>query len=418
MDYNQILDAHKRLGGIATNTQLVYSSTFSNMSSGNIYLKTENTQRTGSFKIRGAFNKIAKMADSGVPIKGVIAASAGNHAQGVALAAHAKNIPCTIVMPKNAPIAKIDATKGYGAKVVLEGDFYDDAYNHARKLAKEKGFEFIHAFNDIDIVSGQGTIAIEILEQLPKTDIIVVPAGGGGLIAGLAMAAKHIKPSIQIIGVQAQNAAAIVRSFESGKHVVLDSIATIADGIAIKHPGEIPLELIHKYVDSMVTVTDDELAAAILLLLERSKLAVEPSGASSLAAVLEGKIDCEGKTVVCVLTGGNIDVSFMHKIIERGLVKRDRIMEFSVVLSNRADAMNRFTKHLIDASANILSMHYERTSKYLGLNETKLNVTLEVGGKEHGEKIIKVLKKQGFIIAHKKGGAKYRADKPGLKGNF
>jgi len=407
MEFSDILEAQKRLAGIAEHTPLKLSSTFTRLCGSQIYLKCENLQKTGSFKIRGAYNKIAKAAESGKPPKGVIAASAGNHAQGVAYAAAKKGIRAVIVMPKNAPVAKINATRGYGAEVILKGDIYDDAYAAAVSLAAQQGLEFIHPFDDKDIMAGQATTALEILKELPDADTIIIPAGGGGLLSGMAFAAKHLNPKIKIIGAQTETADAIVQSFKTGRHVALESAATIADGIAVKNPGALPLSYINKYADEMVTVTDDDVAAAIMLLLERSKMAVEPAGAVSVAAALSCKLapNKNGKKTVCVLSGGNIDVSLMATLLERGLFARGRIMEFSVILSSRPDAFSRFARHLLDNNALIISMNYERAAKHLGLNESRMRVTLEVGGKEHGGQVIEFLKQRGYKVAPLAGGS-------------
>lgn len=301
--------AADRLKNVIHNIPLSTSCTFSAMTGAEVYLKYENQQKTGSFKVRGAYNKIMKRFAEG-DLHAVVASSAGNHAQGVAFAATAAGVKSTIVMPRSAPIAKVSATQGYGAEVVLAGNIYDEAYAKACEICEETGAEFIHPFDDEDVMAGQGTIALEILRDLPGVDMIFVPAGGGGLISGVAACAKQINPRIQIIGVQAEGAPAIANSFRTGERTPSDTVHTIADGIAVKTPGEKTFEYIKKYVDRVVTVSDDEIASAVLLLLERCKQVVETSGAAPLAAVLNNKVDVKGKKVVCVLSGGNIDVSF------------------------------------------------------------------------------------------------------------
>ena len=343
MESRDVEAAAQRLKEQIHNIHVSSSQTFSKMSGCELYLKCENRQKTGSFKVRGAYNKLAKLKEQG-GCEHVIASSAGNHAQGVSYAGAMLGMHATIVMPKSTPIAKVSATKGYGAEVVLAGDNYDECYEAARKIQEETGAVFIHPFDDEDVIAGQGTIAYEILHDLPNADVIVVPAGGGGLLAGISFYAKQINPRIKIVGVQAQGADAIVRSFREGRHCTSDSVNTIADGIAVMNPGEKTVKLIQENVDEMVTVTDDEIAATILLLLEREKQVVEPAGACSLAAVLNHKIDVEGKRVVCVLSGGNIDVSFIHKIVEKGLVTRGRNMKFRTLMLDVPGSLEKMTR--------------------------------------------------------------------------
>lgn len=307
--------AAQRLKPVLHHTELDMSSTFSAMTGGQIYLKCENRQKTGSFKIRGASNKIAALVERG-EVKSVVASSAGNHAQGVAFAAKNFGIPATIAMPATAPIAKVQATQGYGANVVLSGDCYDDAYAKACEICEAEGATFLHPYNDLEVIAGQGTLGLEILSDLPTVDVVIVPAGGGGLLAGVAACIKQINPRIRIVGVQAEGANAIAQSFREKRYISTDTVSTIADGIAVKAPGDITVELINRYVDDVVTVSDMEISDAILMLMERCKQIVEPSGATPVAAVLNGKVDVKGKNAVCLLSGGNIDVSFIQCIIE------------------------------------------------------------------------------------------------------
>ena len=337
--------AADRLKNVIHNIPLSTSGTFSAMSGAEVYLKYENQQKTGSFKVRGAYNKIMKRYAEG-DLHAVVASSAGNHAQGVAFAASSVGVKSTIVMPRSTPIAKVSATQGYGAEVVLAGNIYDEAYAKACEICEETGAEFIHPFDDEDVMAGQGTIALEILRDLPFVDIIFVPAGGGGLISGIAACAKQINPRIQIVGVQAEGAPAIANSFRAGTLRPSDTVRTIADGIAVKCPGENTFRYIQQYVDRVVTVSDEEIASTVLLLLERCKQVVETSGAAPLAAVLNNKVDVKGKKVVCVLSGGNIDVSFIHKIVEKGLVTRCRQLKFSVLMPDVPGALERFA-HLV-----------------------------------------------------------------------
>ena len=391
--------AQERLRPILHHTELDLSSTFSAMTGGKIYLKCENRQKTGSFKIRGASNKIAAMIERGERCP-VVASSAGNHAQGVACAAKKFGIPATIVMPKTAPIAKAQATAGYGAKVVLAGDCYDDAYARACEICREEGAAFLHPYNDLEVIAGQGTLGLEVLGDLPSVDIVIVPAGGGGLLAGVAAAIKQVNPRVKVYGVQAEGADAIARSFREGKLVTTDTASTIADGIAVKAPGDISVELIRRYADGVLTVSDTAIADAILLLLERCKQVVEPAGATPLAAVLSGALDVKGKRVVCVLSGGNIDVSFIQSIIERGLVARHRRIKFSVTLLDRPGSLMQLLGVISTTGANILQIQHDKISEGLNPNETEVHVSLEVGGEEHGKAVIAALKEKGYRVEY------------------
>lgn len=389
--------AEKRLKPILHHTELDLSSTFSAMTGGQIYLKCENRQKTGSFKIRGASNKIASLVESG-GASAVVASSAGNHAQGVAYAASRFGIGATIVMPKAAPIVKVQATEGYGAKVVLAGDCYDDAYAAAKEICEREDAVFLHPYNDPEVIAGQATLGLEILGDLPYVDMIVVPAGGGGLLAGIASAVKQINPRVAVYGVQAAGADAIARSFEEKRLVCTDSASTIADGIAVKSPGDLTVELINRYADGVITVTDTEIADAILLLMERCKQIVEPAGASSLAAVLSGKLDVKGKRVVCVLSGGNIDVSFIQSIIERGLAARHRRIRFIVRLLDRPGSLVQLLEVIASSGANILAIEHDKLSEGLNPNETSVHIACEVGGREHGDAVISGIRQHGYQV--------------------
>jgi len=394
-----IVDAQKRLGEKVHWTSLYPSRTLTDVAGCRVYLKSENLQKTGSFKVRGAYNKIAKLCEKGALPSSVIAASAGNHAQGVAYAASEKGISSTIVMPKGTPIAKVSATEGYGAKIVLHGDYYDDAYKYAREKAIKENAEFIHPFDDEDVIAGQGTIANEILKDKPDVDTILVPAGGGGLLAGVAFAAKQINHKIKVIGVQAEKADSIKQSFVKKTRITRENIFTIADGIAVKAPGEITTQYILKYADDVFSVSDDEIAETIIHLLERNKFAVEPAGAVTAALLLKGKLPAKNcKKIACVLSGGNIDVGFIHKIIQKGLVSRGRHRQVSVVLADKPGALESFAKVVGDAGANIISMQYDRTSTELALNETILHIAFEAAGREHGDEVIGKIRKVGFKL--------------------
>ena len=389
--------AAQRLRSVLHHTELDMSSTFSEMTGGQIYLKCENRQKTGSFKIRGAGNKIAAIAERG-EVKSVVASSAGNHAQGVALAAKNFGIPATIVMPASAPIAKVQATQGYGAKVVLSGDCYDDAYAKACEICREEGATFLHPYNDLEVIAGQGTLGLEILSDLPTADVVIVPAGGGGLLPGVAACIKQINPRIRVIGVQAEGADAIARSFREKRYISTDEVSTIADGIAVKSPGDITVELINRYADDVVTVSDIEISEAILMLMERCKQIVEPSGATPVAAVLKGKVDVRGKKVVCLLSGGNIDVSFIQCIIEQGLVSRHRRLKFTATLLDKPGSLSRLLNDVAALGANILSVEHDRLSAGLNPNETNVHIACEVGGRAHGENVVAELKNKGYNL--------------------
>ena len=397
--YEQIEKAAERLSGVVHQIPLSGSTTFSQLSGSELYLKLENQQKTGSFKVRGAYNKIATLVEKGEKPKSVVASSAGNHAQGVAFAANALGIPATIVMPKSAPLAKVSATEEYGATVVLAGDCYDDAYKFARELCEKEGAVFIHPFDDEDVIAGQGTIALEILRDNPTIDVVLVPAGGGGLLAGVAFAMKHINPRVKVVGVQAEGANAIVRTFKEKKQIKLSRVETIADGIAVKEPGTLTTEMINKYVDDMVTVSDSDIAATILLLLERSKLVVEPAGAASLAVALNGHGKMlKNKKVACILSGGNIDVSFIHRIVEKGLANRGRQVRFSTVMLDIPGSLEHFSRIVARCGANIIRIQHDRMDANIRLDEAILHVTCEVGGWEHSAELIRTLEEEGYVI--------------------
>ncbi len=397
IELRDIKNAAQRLRPILHHTELDLSSTFSSMTGGSIYLKCENRQKTGSFKIRGASNKIASLVEQG-QVQSVVASSAGNHAQGVAYAAKKFGIPATIVMPESAPIAKVQATEGYGAKVVLSGSCYDDAYTKAREICDSEGATFLHPYNDVDVIAGQGTLGIEILGDLPTVDLILVPAGGGGLLSGVAAAVKQLNPRVKVFGVQAEGANAIARSFREKRLITTETASTIADGIAVKAPGDITVDIINQYVDDVVTVSDREISSAILLLMERCKQIVEPAGATSLAAALGGKIDVEGKNVVCLLSGGNIDVSFIQNIIEQGLVARNRRLKFIAKLIDRPGSLVQLLNVLAQAGANVLTVQHDKLMLGLNPNETYVRIACEVGGKAHGSIVMSELKNHGYQV--------------------
>lgn len=364
----------------------------------NVYLKTENLQVTGSFKIRGSYFKISRLSDE-EKAKGVIACSAGNHAQGVALAATKNGIKSLICLPDGAPISKVEATKRFGAEVCLVKGVYDDAYNKALELKEEKGYTFIHPFDDEDVIAGQGTIGLEILDQLENVDAVVVPIGGGGLISGVAFAIKQLNPNVRVYGVQASGAPSMKQSVEDGKIETLGRVQTIADGIAVKTPGEHTFELVNKYVDDIVTVSDDEIALAILTLLEQQKLIAEGAGAVPVAAVMAGKIpDIDGKNVCCLVSGGNIDVTILSRVIERGLKMGGRTADITIALSDKPGQLSGVSAIVADLGANVVSVNYDSTDLDMNITDCYLKIGVETRDNVHIEAIKAALSKAGFEV--------------------
>ena len=364
----------------------------------NIYLKTENLQVTGSFKIRGSYFKISQLSDE-EKAKGVIACSAGNHAQGVALAATKSGIKSLICLPDGAPISKVEATKRYGAEVCLVKGVYDDAYNKAIELRDKNGYCFIHPFNDPDVIAGQGTIGLEILEQLPDADAVVVPIGGGGLIAGVAYTIKQINPNCRVYGVQAAGAPSMEKSIIDGEIETLSNVQTIADGIAVKTPGDLTYELVKQYVDGIFTVTDDEIALAILTLLEQQKLISEGAGAVPVAAVLAGKIpDIEGKNVCCLVSGGNIDVTILSRVIERGLKMSGRKANITIALSDKPGQLSDVSNIIAGTGANVTSVSYDSTDLDMNITDCYLRIGVETRDYAHIVSIKQALKAAGFEV--------------------
>jgi threonine dehydratase len=390
-----IQEAAKTLAGVIRRTDLIEATGF--RPDCNVYIKPENLQRTGSFKIRGAYNKISKLSDEEKK-RGVIACSAGNHAQGVALGASVNGIKSIICLPDGAPISKIEATKHYGAEVVLVPGVYDDAYARALQLRDEKGYVFVHPFDDPDVIAGQGTIGLEILEQLPQADAIIVPIGGGGLIAGIALAVKSINPACKIYGVQAAGAPGMCEAVKNNELKALPSVSTIADGIAVKLPGKLPFELCKKYVDRIVTVTDDQISAAALTLLERQKVVAEGAGASSAAAVLFGDLPLTNQNVVCVVSGGNIDVTILSRVINRGLSVMGRSSEITVELADRPGQLESVTRILAEEGANVVSVYHDRTDPQTRLNAVYLRLVLETKDAAHRGRIERALESAGFTL--------------------
>ena len=366
--------------------------------SADVFLKTENLQVTGSFKVRGSYFKISQLSDE-EKSKGVIACSAGNHAQGVALAATKNGIKSTICLPDGAPISKVEATKRYGANVCLVKGVYDDAYNKAIELRDKEGYTFIHPFNDPDVIAGQGTIGLEILRQLPDVDVVVVPIGGGGLISGVAYTIKQLKPSCKVYGVQAQGAPSMEHSVTDGKIETLNAVNTIADGIAVKTPGDLTFELCQKYVDGIVTVSDDEIALAILTLLEQQKLIAEGAGAVPVAAVMNGKIpEIDGKKVCCVVSGGNIDVTILSRVIQRGLKMGGRTADIVISLSDRPGQLSGVSRIVAEQGANVVSVNYDSTDLDMNITDCYLKLGVETRNFEHIATVKKALTDAGFKV--------------------
>ena len=365
-----------------------------------IYLKTENLQVTGSFKVRGAYYKISQLSDE-EKAHGVIACSAGNHAQGVALAAAHSGIPSLICIPDGAPISKVEATKSYGAKVELVKGVYDDAYNRAVELQKERNLTFIHPFNDPDVIAGQGTIGLELLKQLPDMDAVIVPVGGGGLISGVAFAIKSLNPKCKVYGVQAAGAASMKASLEQNGPHSLTGVSTFADGIAVKCPGDLTYELCSKYVDDVVTVSDDETATAILALIEQQKLITEGAGAVAVAAAMFNKVDVKGKKVACILSGGNIDVTILSKVINRGLMKAGRSTELIIEMIDKPGQLKEVSALIADLGANVVSVHHDRGGEDTDINGCYLRIAMETRNWAHVEQIEKAISDAGYHIVHR-----------------
>jgi len=396
LDLKSIKEAQKRLNGVIHHTPFSYAPILSEISGYKVYLKKENLQRTGAFKLRGAFNKIATLIDEGKR-GGVVAASAGNHAQGVAFSAKYFNIDATIVMPESTPLNKIQGVKEFGANVILHGANYDEAYAHAITYSQEKQQDFVHPFTDSQVMSGQGTVALEMLEVEPDLDAIVVPVGGGGLIAGMSVAINAISPDVTIIGVASAGAPAMKESFDTKNAHGTKSVRTIADGIAVRDASPITLEHILKEVDSLELVCEDEIAAAILFLLEKQKLLVEGAGSVGVAALLHNKINLpKGSKIGIVLSGGNIDVTMLSLIIEKGLVKSSRKMKLSVVMIDKPGSLMSFTELLKEVGANIVHIGYDRTSIDLEFGDAVVSVSLETKGVEHQDEVRSKLNENGF----------------------
>lgn len=392
--YN-FIEARERLRTVTNDTKIIYSEVFSEETGHEVYIKPENLQRTGSFKLRGAYNKIMKLSNEEKK-RGVIASSAGNHAQGVAYAAQQLGIKSVIVMPKDAPLIKVDATKNYGAEVVLHGDVYDDAYNKACELQEKEGYVFVHPFDDKDVIEGQGSIGLEILDEINDVDIILVPIGGGGLISGIASAVKQMNPNIKIVGVEPEGAASALAALNCGDVLELSDCNTIADGTAVKRIGNLPFKYIRQYVDEIVTVSDYDLMEPFFILVERHKLIVENSGILSLAALK--KLKEKKKKVVSILSGGNIDVRTISSMINKGLVARGRIFKFVVYLPDKPGQLVQVAEILAELNANVVRLDHDQFVNLDRFHDVELQVTVETNGEEHIQRITETMLERGFKI--------------------
>jgi threonine dehydratase len=381
-----------------SHTPLLPARTISAMSGATVWLKAENLQRSGAYKLRGATYKLSRLSPRERE-RGVIAASAGNHAQGVAIAAATLGIPCTIVMPLAAPIAKVTATQSYGAQVMLSGETYNDAYERARELQAETGATYIHAFDDPDIIAGQGTVGLEILADLPDVEAIVVGVGGGGLVSGIATAVKALKPDVRIVGVEARGASSMRAALDAGAIVTLPAIATVADGIATKSVGTHTYAITSALVDDVVAVDDEQIIAAVLLLLERGKLLVEGAGAVGVAALLSGSLGLEGKRTVAVLSGGNIDMHLIGRFIQHGLAAQGRYLTIHTLLADRPGELLRLLQLIAAQNVNVLEVEHHRTGARLPIQQVEVLLTLETRDRAHCEALLERLRAEGFAVA-------------------
>jgi len=388
--------ARELLEGVAIRTPVEESRWLTGLAGGPVHLKCENLQRTGSFKVRGAYNRIARLSEE-ERAAGVVAASAGNHAQGVALAAQLLGIKATVFMPEGAPIPKERATRAYGADVIFSGKYIDQALVRAREFAAETGAVLIHPFDHEDIVAGQGTCGLEILEQVPDVATVLVPTGGGGLVAGVATAIKSLNPAVRVVGVQAEGAAAFPISISAGEPVQLETMKTMADGIAVGRPGDVPFKAVQEFVDEMVTVSEESLSRALLALVERAKLVVEPAGAAAVAAILENPT-AYATPAVAILSGGNIDPLLLGKVIRHGMASAGRYLSLRVCIPDAPGGLARLLGELAEVQANVLEVAHERISPSLLLDEVEVQVQLETRGQEHAERVLARLRERGYRV--------------------
>ncbi len=392
--YEDVQKAQSQRGDVIRKTALTYSPIFSQLVGSEVYLKSEFQQKTGSFKIRGAYYKIKSFTDAEKK-KGVVTASAGNHAQGVAFASSLENIPCTVVMPKNASPAKVSATRGYGAKVILEGKNYDESWIKAKQIAEETDANIVHAFDDPHVIAAQGVIGLEILEDLPDVDEIYVPIGGGGLAAGILLAIKTKNPEIKVIGVQSKSFPAMKNSLETGKLQSVEGERTIADGIAVKKPGQVTFNIIKELIDEIVLVDDAHIVKTMFLLMERTKIVVEPAGAAGLAYLLEAK-QSPGKKVVPILCGGNVDMYLLGQIVAKGLTQMGRLIKLFILLPDKPGALKELVDEIASLSVNIVEVVHDRLSSEVSAGSAGVTLSLETQGKEHAEELISHLEKKNI----------------------
>ena len=395
MYLEKIKEARENIKDVVTKTPLLYSNVFSKTSNNDVYMKCENLQLTGAYKIRGALNKIISLTEE-EKAKGVICSSAGNHAQGVAYASSLMGVDSSIVMPETTPYLKVESTKNYGGNIVLHGKCYDDAFIKAKTIEEEEGKVFIHPFNDMDIIYGQGTIALEIFEEINDLDYILVPIGGGGLISGISLAAKALNPNIKIVGVQAEGAPSMALSIQKDKICTLDSVNTIADGISVKTPGSNTFEIVREYVDEIITVSESDIVNSFLLLVEKHKLVAEASGVVTLAALK--KLKAKNKKVCCILSGGNIDMLTISTLINNGLVSKGRLFCFSVELKNVPGELLKISEVLAKENANVVKLEHNQFKAINRIHNVLLEVTVETNGHEHIEKIINSFEKEKYSI--------------------
>lgn len=393
---DKVYDAQRVLKDNIRKTDLIYAPALSEKAQ--IYLKAENLQTTGSFKVRGAYYKISRLSNEQKK-RGIIACSAGNHAQGVALSAQKNGIESAIFIPSTAPISKIEATRKYGAKIMLVDGVYDDAYAEAVKYQEETKGEFIHPFDDIDIIAGQGTIALELMEQLSDMEAVIVPIGGGGLISGVAYTVKMLNPKCKVYGVQASGAPSMLNSHLKHERLELASVSTFADGTAVKLPGEHTFEICEQYVDEIVTVSEDEIANAVLALIEKQKLIAEGAGALSVAAAIFNKLPIEGKKTVCLVSGGNIDVNILSRVINRGLMKEGRLSDLTIELLDKPGQLRDVSTIIAQSGANVVRVRHNQGGKGMEINECYLSVTLETKNAQHLEEIKKTFTDKGYKIS-------------------
>ena len=392
---SDIYAAAKRLEGIVRKTPLIYSEFFSDISGNTTYLKLENLQTTGAFKLRGAYNRISMLTEE-EKARGVITASAGNHAQGVAYASQRLGVNTVICMPATTPILKVEATRALGATVILHGNGFDDAYAHSLTLQKEKGYVYIHPFNDHDVIVGQGTIALEVIDALKDVDVILVPVGGGGLASGVALGAKLVNPQVKVIGVEPENAACMKAALSCGRTITLPSADTVADGCAVRTAGKLTLEFCRRYLDEIITVSEMEIMSALLSLIEKHKLIAEGAGVLSLAAL--NKLRMKDKKIAVLVSGGNIDISTISALISKALISRGRVFRFSVQLPDKPGQLLTVAQILTDQDANVIRLDHDQTMVTDSFQKVQLTVTVETHGQEHIDRIVAALASSGFEI--------------------